>query len=114
MTYKAIKQLIQGFGLPYTYNSFPNNIAPTPPYIVFNYPNNDDFGADNENYVSIDVLNIELYTQNKDFELEEAIEAALKENGFYYEKSEAYIRSENLYQISYVSEVITEQGVENG
>lgn len=113
MTYKAIKQLIQGIGLPYTYNSFPNNIAPIPPYIVFNYPNRDDFGADNINYVNIDVLNLELYTSNKDFELEAEIEAVLKSNGFFYEKSEAYIRTENLYQITYVSEVITE-GDENG
>lgn len=113
MTYKQIKSIIASINLPYTYYSFPNNIAPNPPYIVFNYPNDNDFGADNENYVSIDVVNIELYTSNKDFELEENVEAILKQNGFYFEKSEAYIRTENLYQISYVSQVITE-GVENG
>lgn len=108
MTYKEIATMIEGFGLPFTYDSFPDNVAPLPPYIVFNYPNNDDFGADNINYVSIDVLNIELYTSNKNFELETQIETALTQNGFYYEKSETYIRQENLYQITYVTEVITE------
>lgn len=108
MTFIEVKQMIESIGLPFTYDSFPNNIAPTPPYIVFNYPQNDDFGADNTNYVSIDVLNIELYSASKDFANEQTIEAVLTQNGFYYEKSEAYIRSENLFQITYVTQVITE------
>lgn len=108
MTFIEVKQMIESIGLPFTYDSFPNNIAPVPPYIVFNYPQNDDFGADNINYVSIDVLNIELYSASKDFTNEQAIESVLTQNGFYYEKSEAYIRSENLFQITYVTQVITE------
>ena len=108
MTFIEVKQMIESIGLPFTYDSFPNNIAPTPPYIVFNYPQNDDFGADNINYVSIDVLNIELYSASKDFANEQAIESVLAQNGFYYENSEAYIRSENLFQITYVTQVITE------
>ena len=108
MTFQEVKQMIESIGLPYTYDSFPNNVAPTPPYIVFNYPNNDDFGADNTNYVSIDVLNIELYTSTKDFELERNLEAVLNANGFFYDKTETYIRQDNIYQITYVTEVITE------
>ena len=108
MTYKEIAEMIEGIGLPFTYDSFPNNIAPLPPYIVFNYPQNDDFGADNTNYVSIDTLNLELYTSVKDFDTEASIEAVLNSNGLFYEKTEAYIRNEHLYQITYVCEVITE------
>lgn len=107
MNYKQIAQFVECFGLPYTYDTFPNNIAPNPPYIVFNYPNREDFGADNKNYTHIDVLNLELYTSNKDFELEERIEAILEDYGFYYEKSEAYIRNEHLYQITYVTQFIS-------
>lgn len=109
MTYKEIASMISGIGYPYTYDSFPNNIAPAPPYIVFNFPQNDDFAADNVNYVSIDVLNIELYTASKDFNAEAAVEAVLKSNGIFYQKSETYIRQENLFQIKYVSDVITEE-----
>lgn len=108
MTYQEVASMIQGMGLPFTYDSFPNNISPNPPYIVFNYPQNDDFGADNTNYVSIDALNIELYTSTKDFALESSIESVLNGNGFFYEKNESYIRSENLYQITYTTQVITE------
>lgn len=108
MTYQEVASMIQGMGLPFTYDSFPNNISPNPPYIVFNYPQKDDFGADNTNYVSIDALNIELYTSAKDFALESSIESVLNGNGLFYEKNESYIRSENLYQITYTTQVITE------
>lgn len=108
MSYQEIATMISSIGLPYAYDLFPNNIAPEPPYIVFNYPQSNDFGADNINYVSIDLLNIELYTANKDFATEQSVEAVLKSNGLFYEKSEAYIRQENLFQISYVCQVITE------
>lgn len=108
MTYKQIAQMIESMGLPFTYDSFPNNIAPTPPYIVFNYPNRNDFAADNVNYSQIEILNLELYTATKDFSLEESIEAVLTENGFFYEKSEAYIRNENLFQITYDMQFVKE------
>lgn len=108
MTFEEVATIISSIGLPFTYDSFPDNIAPNPPYIVFNYPQNDDFGADNENYVSIDVLNLELYTSEKDFDTESNVEAVLKQNGFFYEKTETYIRQEHLFQVTYVSEVITE------
>lgn len=108
MTYEDIKDMIEDTTLPFTYDSFPNNIAPQPPYIVFNFPYRNDFGADNINYAKIDTINIELYTSSKDFELESQIEDHLTSYGLYYTKSETYIRSENLYQITYVAqEVIT-------
>lgn len=108
MTYTEIATMISSLDIPFTYDFFPNNDAPNPPYIVFNYPQNDDFGADNTNYVSIDTLNVELYTSEKRFDLESQVEAMLNNHGFFYEKSEAYINNEHLYQITYVTEVITE------
>lgn len=108
MTYKQIATMISSIGLTYTYDRFPNGLGPAAPYIVFNYPQSNDFGADNINYVSIDTLNIELYTSEKDFETEATVEAVLTQNGLFYEKTETYIRHEHLYQISYVCEVITE------
>lgn len=108
MTYREIATLIESIGMPFTYYSFPNDIAPDPPYIVFNYPDRDDFGADNRNYVHISTLNIELYTANKDFQTEKAVENVLEENGLFYDKTQTYIRNEKLYQITYVCDVITE------
>ena len=110
MTYKEIKDMIEDTTLPFTYDRFPNDIAPAPPYIVFNFPYRNDFSADNINYAKIDTINIELYTSSKDFDLESQIEGHLTFYGLYYTKSEAYIRKENLYQITYVAqEVITQE-----
>ena len=107
MTFKNITDMIESIGFPFTYDFFQGKV-PDPPYIVFNYPQNNDFGADNINYVSIDTLNIELYTRYKQFDKELQVEAVLEQNGIFYEKTETYIRNENLFQISYVCQVITE------
>jgi len=109
MTLQDISTMIESIGLPYTYDFFPNNEAPQLPYIVFNYPNRNDFGADNINYSKISILNVELYTATKDFELEKRVEAIFEQYGFFYEKNEAYIRNESTYQISYVMQFVIKE-----
>lgn len=101
MTYEQIATMIESMGLPYVYHAFPINGAPSLPYIVFNYPNRDDFGADNMNYVHIDNIDIELYTENKDFTLESSIESVLEQNGLFYSKSVMYLQTEHMYEILY-------------
>lgn len=101
MTYKQIAEMIESMGLPYAYHAFPINGAPNLPYIVFNYPNRDDFGADNMNYVHIDNVDIELYTENKDFTLESSVESVLEQNGLFYSKSVMYLQTEHMYEILY-------------
>ena len=41
----------------------------------------------------------------KDVELEEQVETVLDECGLFYEKSEVWIESENLYEVLYQMEV---------
>ena len=36
MTFQEVAQMIESIGLPFVYDSFPNNEAPQAPYIVFN------------------------------------------------------------------------------
>ena len=108
MKYQDISRMIESIGLPFAYDFFPEGKVPQPPYVVFNLPQSNDFGADNINYVSIDTLNIELYTAGRNFQMEENVETVLNQYGLFYEKTETYIRQENLYQISFVCEVITE------
>ena len=101
--------MISTMGLSYAYRFFPLNEAPQLPYIVFYYPNNDDFSADNENYVPIVNVNIELYTENKDFDTESSVEAVLKQNGFSFTKSEYYLQTEQMYEVLYqIQDVIKE------
>ena len=44
-------------------------------------------------------------TDLKDVELEETVEAVLDKHGIFYEKSEVWIESENLYEVLYQMEV---------
>ena len=53
----------------------------------------------------MDELDVELYTDRKDTEAEEKIEAALDEMGLFYNKTETFISSEHLYMVRYEMEV---------
>lgn len=106
MTYQEVAQMIESIGLPYTYYSFPINQAPNLPYIVFYFPNSDDFSADNLNYVLITDLNIELYSRDKNFTLEKQVEDVLKNNNIYFSKSETFINTENMYEVLYETQIV--------
>lgn len=104
MTVIEIKELIESIGLPCTYYSYPVGEAPPLPYVVWYFPNSANFSADDRVYQRIDALNIELYTENKDFELEARVEAVLDAAGMYWDKVEAYITDEHMYQVLYQME----------
>lgn len=106
MTYKEIAQLIDGIGYPYAYYQFEKETAKEPPFICFYYTGRDDMLADDTNYAQITELVIELYTDNKDFAAEAAVESALEAAEIVYEKDETYIDSERMYMITYTTEVL--------
>lgn len=106
MTYKEVTDMIASAGLPYAYYEFPNDTPQTPPFICFYFPDSDDFYADNQNYVGIRRLYVELYTNEKDFDLESTVEGVLTANGLTFRKSDDYIDSERMWQTLYEMEVI--------
>ena len=106
MTHAEVYTMLTSTNLPVAYRFWKIGSVPSLPYIVYYYPNHDDFIADNKNYTSIAALNVELYTKNKDFTTEAAVESALNADGLVYDKTETYLESENMYQILYESEVI--------
>ena len=105
MTFQEIAEMIEGIGLPFTYYSYPEKEAPPLPYIVYYYPGTQNIPADDSVYVISQTLNIELYTRNKDFELEEAVETVLKANSIVWDKTETYIDTEHMYEVLYEMEV---------
>lgn len=112
MTYKDVKTLLDTTDLPVVYYQWPDGKAPDPPYIVFFFPGDNDFVGDNCNYQKIRELTVELYTDQKDFALEETVEAVLSD--LVYSRYETYIDSERMYQVVYETEVlITEEEEEN-
>jgi hypothetical protein len=110
MTYEELNILISSFGLPYAYNQFPDDTEQEPPFICFLLGDSSgDLMADNINYQPIRPLSIELYTDNKDFELEMTIEAGLLAAGLPFVRSETYIDSERMFQIVYDTTIILTQ-----
>lgn len=106
MTYKEIKTMIAGIGLPYAYYQFSEDTGQAPPFICFYYTDNDDFLADNTNYQTIVTLNVEFYSDQKDFTTEATIEAALTGAGLVFAKGETYIDSERMHETIYTMEVV--------
>lgn len=100
-----IEDMAEAISGQFNYYMWPENSAPSPPYILFYYPNRDDFTADDINYAVITRLNIELYTAEKDFDKESEIESILTQNGFVFTKDESFINDEKLYEVLYTMEV---------
>lgn len=111
MTVQEMKTLLGTTGYPVAYYQWDpdviiNGVAgpPSPPYLVFWTPRSNNFSADGKVYKKLERYQIELYTDKKDPSAEVIVENVLDGAGLYWEKSETYIDSEQLYQIIYESE----------
>lgn len=109
MTYKQIADMVATVGVPYAYHHFPENTGQDTPFICFFYPRSNDFVADDTNYQRINQLTVELYTDNKDFLLEQQVETALNSAGLVWSKEDFYIDEERMYLTSYITEVIIDE-----
>jgi hypothetical protein len=58
--------------------------------------------------VRIEKLNIELYTDVKDFDLEKQLEQILAEHEIFFAKEETNINSERMHETIYTSDIILE------
>ena len=65
------------------------------------FPGSENFAADDVVYVEFSNLSIELYTDEKDPELEDRVEAVLNAHEIFWNKSEVWIESEKLYEVLY-------------
>ena len=105
MTHNELMEMLEETSLPIAYDHFAEGESPDPPFICFLYPGSDNFGADGRAYFKIKQVNVELYTDLKDPELETRLETVLDRHSLFYEKSEVWIESERLYEVLYSFEV---------
>ena len=96
-----IIQILEELGLPYAYDHFAEGEGPDPPFLCFRCPNSDNFAADGTVYFPITEIDIELYTDRKDPEIETKLEGLLIGSGIFFEKTETWIESEKLYEVLY-------------
>lgn len=103
MTLEQIITMLQATDYPVAYRSF--KTKQNTPYIcvVLQYSNN--FVADGRVYLSVNHVQIELYTDKKDTEAEARVENLLNNAEIVWSKSETYIQTEKVFQIIYEIEV---------
>ena len=105
MTYDDITNMLKEAGLPLAYDHFAEGESPEPPFLIFLFPGSDNMFADNGVYFKISQLNMELYTDKKDPELEEKLEDILTAHEIPWEKSEVWIDSEKMYEVLCQTEI---------
>ena len=105
MTYDDITNMLKEAGLPLAYDHFAEGESPEPPFLIFLFPGSDNMFADNGVYFKISQLNMELYTNKKDPELEEKLEDILTAHEIPWEKSEVWIDSEKMYEVMFSFEI---------
>lgn len=99
MKHEQLYELLKQMKLPLAYSHFSK--AQNPPYLVYFTEDSNTFAADNRVYFKEANWVIELYTDKKDLNLETRLEVLLEDAELYYEKYEAYIDTEKMYQIRY-------------
>ena len=97
--------MLEKTGFPFAYDHFAEGESTDPPFICYLLPGSDNFAADGRVYFRISEVRIELYTDRKDPGAEALVETVLDDAGIFYNKSEAWIQSEKLYEVLYSMEL---------
>lgn len=72
------------------------------------FPESENVFADDTVYQKVENLNVELYTDRKDPELEKRLETILTEHQCPYVKTEVWIPDERMYEVLYQTQIIKE------
>lgn len=98
-------EIMREIGFPFAYHHFAEGESPNPPFLLFLTPASSNFAADGKTYFKANEIHIELYADYKNPVLEEQVEAVLDRHGIFYNKTEAFIESEKLYETLYIFEM---------
>lgn len=98
-------QILEEFHIPYAYDHFAEGEAPKTPFLCYLLPASNNFAADGRVYHRFAEVRIELYTDKKSPRCERDIENVLDAHGLFYNKTEVWIESEKLYEVTFVFEM---------
>lgn len=96
---EELVSILEEMGIPFAYDHFAEGESPDPPFVVYLLPGSNNFAADGKVYYKINEVRIELYTDEKDPEVEEQVTAVLDEHGIFYNQTETWIDSEKMYEV---------------
>lgn len=104
MTLEKLYAILKATGFSVAYSHF--EVKTSLPFITYLVDGSSNMFADNKVYKKIENIKIELYTAEKNLEIEENLERLLDENEIAYETDETWIESEKLFQKIYEVELI--------
>lgn len=109
MTLEEVKAMLDKTGLPVVYREWPQNpeegLPPPLPWLCYLVRRGNHFAADGIVYYAAPVIDVELYSADKDPVSESAVEAVLTAAGLFYSKTEIWLEDEKMYEILYETEV---------
>lgn len=108
MTHEQIKAMLDDIA-PTAYYQFPIP-GQEPPFICYFVDGSADLQADNINYQKVDHIVVELYTREKDFDLEGQLEEAFRDNMITWERTEQFLDDERIWMEVYDLNVIITEG----
>lgn len=94
-----IKTLLEKAGIKVAYGKFKEKTDL--PYAIIIGDGQDKVLADNKIYLKKNAYRVELYSLQKEFELEDKIENIFIQNGIIYDKSADVIIEEDIYSVFY-------------
>ena len=96
---------ITGYSNKVVYYAWPEGEAPALPFICYVENASNNFIADGKVYLTINSVDIELYTKHKSLTDESLVETALGNAGIVWQKTEQYLTDEQCYEVIYTVEV---------
>lgn len=106
MKLSDLASILDSIQLPYAYRAFPEGKAPNLPFICYLFDSARPEAGDNINQATITTLSIELYTEQKDFAIEQTVEDVLTANEIVFSKDETWIEKERMQMVVYTTEVL--------
>lgn len=106
MTYQAIAAMIESIGLPCAYSHFPADTPQVPPFACWIYPGRSDVFGDDKNYQKIETVQLELYTDEKNFSWEKIVEEILAGYDLTWVRSEGYLDDEKMHMTTWRFDVV--------
>jgi hypothetical protein len=101
--FEQIKKMLETTGFPVAYLAFPEDNAPSMPFLVYEAVSSNNFAADGMVYQKIIHFQIDLYTDKKDLNTEDKVEQAL--SSFFWQKTGEYNDTERVFRTIYEIEV---------
>lgn len=109
MTIQDITTILEQTQLPVAYYQFQDDTPQELPFICWLITSHNDVMADNINYAPVVRLVVELYTESKDFALEETVRGVLTDNDIAFTQDGSDIDSEQMHLETFTTELAITQ-----